>query len=302
MIDDNGIKAYAKVNLHLEVLDKREDGYHNIFSVMAAVDLFDLLKLECLDAVRMPGESIFRIKNLGGYYGRITDSIDQADNLVIRAAKAYFDASCGSGRAFFGIEKNIPSGAGLGGGSSDAAAALRILNDRLGWMDDDGLMRTAASIGADVPFCLKGGLAFCEGIGEIVTPIKSRIGHHLVIAETGIHINTASAYRALGRGFGSQSIKEPLEKKMSRISVVFEKGDLSAFREMFKNDFEVPAFKEHPILRDIKEGFYKSGAVYSTMTGSGSAMIGLFDDLSRAEKYRKSLDVKGMRVILARFI
>ncbi len=164
----DSIRAHAKVNLHLEVLNRRDDGYHNIFSLMASVALHDLLKLEESSARELSGgiDIAVAVKNNGGIHGSVIDSIPAHENLIARAATLYYERAGMNGKAVFSIEKNIPAGAGLGGGSSDAAAALKLLNGRLGKFRDDELAEMGSKIGADIPYCLHGGFAIGRGIGE----------------------------------------------------------------------------------------------------------------------------------------
>jgi 4-diphosphocytidyl-2-C-methyl-D-erythritol kinase len=199
-------RAYAKVNLHLEVLNKRQDGYHNILSVMAQVDLFDLLKLKHIRVSGRNGELAVDVRVEGGDFAGILGSV-RLRRISLRGRAVPTSWLWGAqARSYFQFEKNIPAGAGLGGGSSDAAAALRMLNEYfssgLGVKLDDGdLARLGAGIGADVPFCLAGGAAVCEGIGEIMEPVSNGLSHRVVIAYNGVQVSTAEA--RIGRSGGA---------------------------------------------------------------------------------------------------
>ena len=164
---ENIIKAYAKINLHLEILNKREDGYHNILSIMAKTELFDLLKLEKINLYDKKAiETKVSIKNSGGIFKDEIDKIPENDNLITKAVLSYLDKINKSAEIEFSITKNIPTGAGLGGGSSDAASALKILNKNIMGLNDEELFDIGKKIGADVPYCLVNTPAICEGIGE----------------------------------------------------------------------------------------------------------------------------------------
>jgi 4-diphosphocytidyl-2-C-methyl-D-erythritol kinase len=292
-------KAFAKINLHLEVLNRRPDGYHNILSLMAGIDLYDLLKLHELhvhDAGPAGIELI--IVSAGGAREDVLKDIPRGGNLVEKAARLYFERAGLSGKAVFSLEKNIPAGAGMGGGSSDAAAALRMLNAELAVFDDVALRGLAAQVGADVPYCLTGGIAICEGIGEIIEPLNRSLSCWVLVADNGIHVNTAEAYRMIGRG----AVPTLNEQQVSARKIAFRKavgdGALDQMKALLKNDFEGPVFERYPLIRTVKERMSGAGALFAAMTGSGSSVVGLFDDYSVA--MQASVGLKGLsRSVLA---
>ena len=152
-------KAFAKVNLHLEVLNKRSDLFHNIFSFNASLDIFDQLILKRLNIFnKNSGDILIDIHPEGGEYSELIASIENRDNLITKAIKSYLDRIGKSAEISLSIEKNIPAGAGLGGGSSDAATALRLLNNYFikenKGLSESELLKLGASIGADIPYCL----------------------------------------------------------------------------------------------------------------------------------------------------
>ena len=170
-------KAYAKVNLHLEVLNKRSDFYHNIFSFNASLDIFDRLTFKRLNVFnKKSGDISIDIQPEGGEYHDIIISIRNEDNLISKAIKAYLNRIGKSASISIAVEKNIPAGAGLGGGSSDAAAALKLINsyftDKNEGLAENELRQIGAKIGADIPYCLSGGFAICEGTGDIIEDLK----------------------------------------------------------------------------------------------------------------------------------
>ncbi len=291
------VYAYAKINLHLEVITRRDDGYHNILSLMASVDIYDLLKLRSARFSDNPGDGVsVEIVSAGGTGASIMDEIPPEENLITKAVKLYCGRAGKSGHFSFEIEKNIPAGAGLGGGSSDAAAALKLINDKAGFFGNSDLMNIGARIGADVPFCLTGGTALCEGTGEIVSPVNRGITGTVVIANPGIHVDTGSAYRALNRKTSIREGPDYAIKKRKIISAC-ERGDIEEVRSLYRNDFEKTVMVWHPEIKELKESMYRDGAVFSTMSGSGSSVAGIFTDDVTAEKARGNILVQGDAVL-----
>jgi 4-diphosphocytidyl-2-C-methyl-D-erythritol kinase len=299
------IRAHAKVNLHLEVLNRRDDGYHNIFSLMASVALHDLLKLEDanLRESKHAVDIAVAVRNGGGTHGSVTDAIPAQENLIARAATLYLERAHMNGTLVFSVEKNIPAGAGLGGGSSDAAAALKLLNGMTARFPEDQLAEIGSKIGADVPYCLKGGFALCRGIGDIVMPVPGTLKSWVVIVNNGIHVDTASAYRSLKRGAEEDAGREKAIGAMTkRIVAALSRGAAAELRELAVNDFEGPVFRQHPEIGRIKERLLGLDADVSLMTGSGSTVVGLFSKEETAERARVKLADDYRDVIITRFI
>lgn len=298
------IKAHAKINLHLEVLNRRDDGYHNIFSLMASVALHDLLKLEeCVVRESTGGMDIaIAVRSRGGAYAGVIDAIPAHENLIAKAATLFFERIKKNGKAVFSIEKNIPSGAGLGGGSADAAAALKLLNDRYRTFSEDELAEIGARIGADVPFCLKGGFAICRGIGEIIMPLPGKLRCRVLIVNNGIHVDTGQAYRSLGRNAEPASGGESAMGKTTRLlTSAILSGSPGSLRNTALNDFEGPVFRRHPEIGSLKDRLYALGADYAVMTGSGSSVVALFAEGDRAEAARERLAKEYRDVTLTGF-
>ena len=273
-------RAYAKINLHLEILNKRNDGFHNIFSLMAQVDLFDILKLNSfnIDSGGLSGVSVDVIITGGNFSGFVA-GIDVEENLITKAVRNFCKEAGISGSFVFLLEKNVPVGAGLGGGSSDAAAALRILNRRFA-LPSEKLRRAAAMTGADVPFLLEGGYAICEGTGNIIERLEGKLGHTVVLMNNGIHIDTGKAYTFLGRSMdfaksGVDGMKDVL-RRFIRTGRLDEAGNLLI------NDFEPVIFERYPVLKSIKRKMLGAGAELAFMSGSGSTIAGLFSDKEKA--------------------
>ncbi len=299
--------AYAKVNLHLEILNRRHDGYHNIFSLMISVEESDLLKLETLDVYDREGPIEVEIISDGGKHEWLLATIPVWDNLITRAARAYFNKAGKSCKISLHVEKNIPAGGGLGGGSSDAAAMLRLLNSQLDYYSNDELMRLAGTIGADVPYCLSGGCAICEGTGSEVTVLDGALDYWLLIANNNVAVDTGAAYRALGRSTEHDSEAAMADRAgIDQKKMLFEKGvganDLGVFRAVLKNDFEPVIFKDHPELEMIKNSMIEYGADYAAMTGSGSSIIGVFRDYDVVRGAEAKLAPSAAQLILTRII
>lgn len=285
----------AKINLNLAVLDRRDDGYHNISSLMAGLELADILTLKKYD-FSSPGGIQISISDSGGEYGYITGDIEAGSNLISIGARKYLEKINKSGRLEFSIVKNIPSGAGLGGGSSNAACAIELVRLALGRERDQACYTAAAETGSDVPFFLYGGFAFASGRGEIIEPVRFICDYSVILVNNGIHVNTAKAYKALGRNsmFSGQGHRELAAQIENCIA------DLNKWKAVMKNDFEDAIFQEYPELRGIKERLYGLGAEYAAMTGSGSTVFGVFSSYSRALSACNYLK-KENNVILTKF-
>lgn len=301
----NSIRAHAKINLHLEVLNRRDDGYHNIFSLMASVALFDLLKLDDIKVHKSTGsvDIAVAVRSNGGSHAGVIDSIPPHENLIAKASTLYLEQLGMNGTAAFSIRKDIPSGAGLGGGSSDAAAALKLLNGSLNAYQEEGLAEIGSKIGADVPYCLRGGFAICRGIGEIVMPVPGALRCWVLIVNDGIHVDTGSAYKALKRSADTGRDSEAAIGKTTRLIAGALAGkSIEALKSIAKNDFEEPAFRQYPGIAEMKERLYGQEADFAIMTGSGSSVVGLFSTKEKAEKAKSKLAKHYKEVIITKFV
>ncbi len=285
------MKAHAKLNLHLQVLNRRSDNFHNLLSIMAEIELHDLLKLESFEIRRNGEVADVEIVPNGGDYSSLLRDIPSEQNLVSVAVKKYLnEVNCGA-YSKFSIKKNIPSGAGLGGGSSDAASALNLVRGALNLEKDDRLLSSASASGSDVPFFLMGGIAFAEGRGEKLSMIDRKIGFPVLLVNNGIHVNTGAAYSALGRGNQSRfSTPDILSMKSELESVL---ADISLWKRYFINDFEKPVFDMYPELRCLKDRVYDLGADFALMSGSGSTVYGVYKSSGAAESALRQLQKDG---------
>lgn len=264
------IDAPAKINLGLEVLRRRADGFHDINTLFAAITLADRVTIRTGE----PGRIGCRVPAMPWLENDPT-------NLCVRAAALLRDAM---GRTDLGVEieleKRIPVGAGLGGGSSDAAAVLR--GAPLLWEvapSETMLMELGARLGSDVPFFLRGGIALGRSRGELLEPVELLPPFHLLLLFPGIHVSTPWAYRAVAR-----IDERPATDLVSTLRRGID--DPEILRRELVNDFEAPVFHEHPVLVSLKERLYARGALYAAMSGSGSTIFGLFADHAGAEHAR----------------
>ncbi|MBQ3835396.1 MAG: 4-(cytidine 5'-diphospho)-2-C-methyl-D-erythritol kinase [Elusimicrobia bacterium] len=252
------VQAPAKVNLFLEIINKREDGYHNIESIMHTVSLFD--NLEFTEIKENKVELVCSDKNL---------PVD-GRNLVYRAAEKFKKEYNINTGIKINLTKNIPMGAGLGGGSSDAAAVLVALNKI--WKINDklhNLEKLAAKLGADVPFFLTGGTAKISGIGDIVEKLKTDCKYNFVLVKPNFGVSTVYAY---------SKVKFPLTNvhKIDNIMKDIEQNSLSFnnAKDLFFNRFEEFVFEEYSEIKQIKNTLESIGCI-SLMSGSGATVFGL---------------------------
>ncbi|MDP2983935.1 MAG: 4-(cytidine 5'-diphospho)-2-C-methyl-D-erythritol kinase [Candidatus Latescibacter sp.] len=254
-------KAYAKINLGLKILRKRDDGYHDILSLFQTVHVHDTLYISD--------------KETPGLESSGPDVPQGEDNLILRAEKV-FTAFLGiNTRAHFQLNKRIPLGAGLGGGSADAAAALRGLRRfyHAHSLSVTAMEEMSAKLGSDVPFLLKGGTAAVTGRGERIAPIDWPFDFTYVIVYPGFAVSTEWAYRSL-KGFSGNS--DSFFGMIGQLQAgTLRKDEL--FRVLV-NDFESIVLPEYPVLGEIKTGMLAQGARASLLTGSGSSMVGIFEN------------------------
>lgn len=253
------INAPAKINFGLYVIRKREDNYHDIETIFYPLDdLYDTLY----------------IKKSDHFSFKCSDGSLQDGNLVVKAKDILENTTGKKITAEVFLEKVIPTGAGLGGGSSDAAAALVSFNEMFGLhLDPKTLNGIALQLGSDVPFFLKAKPSFGELRGEKLTQLNFLIDFHLLIVNPGIHVSTKEAYSKIK----PEPAKFSLKKFNNRSILEFKK-----LKEIVLNDFENVVFNMHPEIKKIKDGLYDNGAFFALMSGSGSTVYGIFKDLEKA--------------------
>ncbi len=268
------VPAYAKINLTLDITGRRQDGFHTLSTIMQSISLADTVFIE----LNGSGKIIFECR---------ADGIpDGKENIAYKAAEAflcYSGVSCGG--LYIKIEKAIPSQAGLGGGSADCAAVLVGLNKLLGTgYSKDELCKIGVTLGADVPFCIVGGTKICRGIGEIITDAPALESCYIAIAKGGEGISTKAAYAEIDSQhlFGGDDTPEKFD------------GTISSLKKIGRNVFEeTNGCRSVPDIQIIKDIFYEYGAEYSTMSGSGSAVFGIFAESSAAGKACSELNRRG---------
>lgn len=266
-------KAYAKINISLDITGKRDDGYHDMVMVMQTVSICDDIKISLNDSGVIRSYS-----NL-----RFIPGDDR--NLAVRAAKRYLEEI---GEQVSGLRidmhKDIPVGAGMGGGSSDAAAVLRGMNklfdDRL---SADELQKLAEDVGSDTAFCVKGGTALAEGRGEILTELPAFPDSIFVVCKPGFSISTPELFKKIDAA--------PLRRHPDTAGILdaLDKGDLREICRRMYNVFEDVDDRRMRTVTEIKNRLMDFGTLGSIMTGTGSAVFGIFDDENKAQLAMESL-------------
>lgn len=259
-------KAYAKINLGLDVLGVLPNGYHEVKMVMQTVGIYDVLTFEKIR------EGIVITMDSG-------ELPTNEDNLIYKAAKLLFDKYQVAEGVRIHLEKHIPIAAGMAGGSTDAAATLKGINElfELGCAEEE-LKELGVKIGADVPYCVMGGTALAEGIGEKLTALRPAPDCHLLVAKPDINVSTKYVYETL------DSLAAYEHPDIDGMVEAIEKGDLAGITKRMGNvlqDVTVPA---HPIIGTLKKRMKELGAAESMMSGSGPTVFGIFTDEGTAHK------------------
>ena len=273
MIDKTTQRAYAKINIGLDVLRRRADGYHEVKMIMQTVDIYDELVLE---RRKEPGIEL-RMDN--------SDLPSGGDNLICRAADLLFREKKITEGVNISLTKRIPIAAGMAGGSADAAAALRGLNELfdMGYSLKE-LQALGVGLGADIPYCLAGGTMLSEGIGEILTPLPAPPAAHLVIAKPDINVSTAFVYGNL------HADRLAWHPDIDGMIAALQKGDLDGITGRLGNVLETVTVKAHPVIEQIKELLRKQGAENALMSGSGPTVFGIFKEKETAERAAEAVE------------
>ena len=277
MEDSNIIRlpARAKINLYLDILSRRENGYHNILSVMQSVDLCDTVTL-----TRLPAGSGIRVET------DVEELPTDRRNLAYRAAEKFSAILGHIPDVHIAIEKKIPMAAGLAGGSADAAAVLRGLNRLFDTrVPREKLCELGATMGADIPFCVVGGAFVAEGIGEILTPCQALSDvQWLVIACGGEGVSTPDAYRALDERYDNFNAPREGGERFAALQSALTTGDMAGVRDHMYNIFEEVVLPTHSTAPRLIRAMRESGAQAAMMSGSGPSVFGLFADRANAER------------------
>jgi 4-diphosphocytidyl-2-C-methyl-D-erythritol kinase len=258
-------KAYAKINLGLDVLGKRDDGYHLVKMIMQNVDIYDTLT--------------FKKTTDGTISLKANDENIPVDdsNLICKVAwqlKEKYNVTYG---AEIELVKRIPVAAGMAGGSTDGAAAYRALSEL--WdlkLTEDEMCELAVKLGADIPYCIVGGTALSEGIGEVLTPIESRADYHLVVAKPDIAVSTGWVYTELD---STEIVDHP---DIDGIKSAIESGDVQRMCDLIGNVLEPVTTSKYSVIKEIEKLLEDNGAVKAFMTGSGPTVFAVYDDEEKA--------------------
>jgi 4-diphosphocytidyl-2-C-methyl-D-erythritol kinase len=265
---------HCKINLGLRILRKREDGYHDLETVFYPVPVNDVLEvISRNDGSQESGvrsQDSVRLNQTG-----LPVDGNPKDNLCLKAYYLLKKEFPLLPSIQMHLHKNIPMGAGLGGGSSDGAFALKLLNEKFVLnLNTEQLTDFASELGSDCPFFIQNKPCFGSGRGEELQPIELDLSiYSFLIISPGIHISTALAFSKINPAIPAHSIKDIIRKP------------LSTWKDELFNDFEESVFDEYPEIRNIKNELYKYGAIYASMTGSGSSVFGLFPKNQLPEEF-----------------
>ena len=280
-------KAYAKINLGLDVLRRREDGYHEVKMVMQTVDLYDVL------LVSKKEEDTITISTQ-----REEIPVNE-DNLIYKAIKLMKDLYGFEGGVHVELVKNIPIAAGMAGGSTDAAAAMRAVNELFELNQPvEELEKHAVKIGADVPYCIQGGTVLSEGIGEVLTKLPNAPQCILLIAKPDIMVSTKYVY---------ENLNLPELKKHPDIDAMVEairEGDAEKMLEPMDNVLATVTEEKYGIIKEIKQTMKRNGAIKAMMSGSGPTVFGIFETMVQAATAFDAIKEKGMarEIFISKFI
>ena len=270
-------KAYAKINLGLDVLGKRDDGYHLVKMIMQNVDIYDTLT--------------FRRTTEGKITLKANDDTIPVDdsNLICKVAKQLQEKYGVTYGAEIELVKRIPVAAGMAGGSTDGAAAYRALNDlwELG-LSDKELCELAVKLGADIPYCIVGGTALSEGIGEVLTPIDGKAKYQLVVAKPDIMVSTGWVYTELD---STEITRHP---DIDAVKAALSEGDVKRMCDEIHNVLEPVTTAKYRVIKDIEKILEDNGAVRAFMTGSGPTVFAVFDNENTAKKGFEAVKKSGL--------
>lgn len=276
-------KAYAKINLTLDISGRRADGYHEIETIMHTISLCDIVTVK-------PSRRAGVLLRCNLPYV----PCDQR-NIAYQAALLFFEALGRRGAVSIDLRKRIPVGAGMAGGSADAAAVLRLLNQGYGRpFSLEKLKKIGLRLGADVPFCLEGGCRLACGIGEILSPASPLPDCALAVVKPRFSISTKKLYEKIDQA--------PLQGRpdTSAMLEALAQGDLAQIGRLLANAMEGAALPERPQIEEIRQALLASGALGARMTGSGSAVYGIFAQEHQARTALKKLAFPGVQTWVAR--
>ena len=269
-------EAFAKINLGLDVVRKLPNGYHEVRMIMQTVGICDVLT--------------FRKATSGIHLTVDNEELPtDGNNLIYKAARLLLDTAGIDSGVSITLEKHIPIAAGMAGGSTDAAAALLGINElyEIGY-DIDALKQLGVKIGADVPYCIQGGTALAEGIGEILSTLPTPPECHLVIAKPDIHVSTKFVYENL------KANELEIHPDIDGMIEGLEKGDLKAITDRLGNVLETVTIPTYPIVDTIKKSMLESDAEGALMSGSGPTVFGIFTEEDKAKLAAREIELSGL--------
>ncbi len=278
------VKAYGKVNIVLDIIGKREDGYHLLRMIMQTVNIYDELTFN---------------KGAEGIHITSNKEFVPTDNknLVYKAIELFCHTYGIKREMEVHIEKNIPVEAGMAGGSTDAAAALRAMRDIYKPnVSNEELRLLGVKLGADVPYCIEGGTALCEGIGEVITPLKDFKDKLMVVVKPNFGVSTVDTYK----GFKLNEVK--VHPDVEGVIKAMARDDVKYVADNMMNLLELVTIKDHKEIEDIKGFMCKEGALGAMMSGSGPTVFGFFNDINKANQCADRLRDKYKEVFVTRTI
>lgn len=280
------VNAYAKINLGLDVLRKRADGYHDVCMIMQSLDLHDNI------TITKSSSTEISIQTNLSYL-----PVDKG-NLVYKAAALFLDTISVKDGLHIVLDKQIPVAAGLAGGSSDAAATLKGLNELYGTnLSQEELMKLGVTLGADIPYCIRLGTALSEGIGELLTSLPPIPECFILLVKPDISVSTKYVYENL------RLTEDVVHPDISRMKIALTEGNLTNLAGLMDNILQTVTIKDYPIITDIKSKMIELGAITSLMSGSGPTVFGIYQDPEVAQKayhYFKANTQYGKQVFLTR--
>lgn len=276
-MDKIGLKAYGKINLALDVVRKREDGYHEVRMIMQTVKMYDYIQ------IKKNSDKEIRV------YTNLSFLPTDENNLVYKAAKLLLDEFNIEQGVDIKLDKFIPVAAGMGGGSSDAATVMIGINKmfELGLKKNE-LMERGVKIGADVPYCILRGTCLAEGIGEKLTTLKSMPNCYVVIVKPTVSVSTKYVYENLKAN--ELTYHPDIDGMIEDIA----NGDLYGISDKLSNVLETVTIEAYPIIGEIKKSLIKDGAINALMSGSGPTVFGLFEDRDEAENALQNIKRAGL--------
>lgn len=277
-------RSYAKINLTLDVLSRRENGYHDIKMIMQTVSLFDLIIVDKTHSDISISTNLRYLPN-------------NEKNIAYKAADVFFRETGIKGGVKIMIHKNIPVAAGLAGGSGNCAAVLTAMNMLYSNpLSKKRLMEIGATLGADVPYCFDGSTQLAEGIGEILSPLPKMSDAYILLVKPPINVSTATVYEEIDSA--------PIDARPDTDAMLLslKNGDIKGIADNLCNVMESVTVKMHPIIGGIKTKMLMNGALGAVMSGSGPTVFGIFDDFEKAKKSADSFSLQFKDVFLTKVL